>query len=111
MDPKESQKQRIVRVAEELSISIRRQARGRWKGIRTARRNARGCHVWRFRSVRGGGERFLHIEHRAMVNGRDTAARLLEQLEAEAWLDRLHRGPDTALLLSRDGQLAAYPRD
>jgi hypothetical protein len=59
---------------------------------------------------RSGDERFLHIEHSAMVSGKDPAARLLEQLESERWLDRLQQGPETALLLSRDGQLAAFPR-
>ncbi|HEV2148663.1 MAG TPA: hypothetical protein VGR37_14765 [Longimicrobiaceae bacterium] len=109
MDPKETQKQRITRVARELGPAIREQARGRWTGLRTAERNEPGRHVWRFRSGPGGSERFLHIEHRAMMRGKDPAARLLERLEAEQWLDRLHDGPETALLLSRDGQLAAFP--
>jgi hypothetical protein len=109
MDRKESQKQRITNVARELSTTIRRQARDRWTRVRTAQRNERGRHVWRFQESPGGDERFLHIEHRAMVSGKNPAARLLEQLEAEHWLDRLQEGPETALLLSRDGQLAAYP--
>jgi hypothetical protein len=110
MDPKETQKQRITRVTQELSTSIRWQARGRWTEVRTAERNERGRHVWRFRAGPGGGERFLHIEHRAMVRGKDPAARVLEKLEAERWLDRLQQGPETALLLSSNGQLAAFPQ-
>jgi hypothetical protein len=109
MDPKETPRQRMNRVARELSSAIRRQARGRWKEVRTAERNERGRHVWRFQPGPEVGERFLHIEHRALAQEKNTAARLLEQLESEQWLDRLQQGPDTALLLSRDGQLAAYP--
>ncbi|HEX2095334.1 MAG TPA: hypothetical protein VHG28_23260 [Longimicrobiaceae bacterium] len=110
MDPKETKRQQITRVAQELSTAIRRQARGRWKEVRTAERNEPGRHVWRFQPGRGGSERFLHIEHRAMVQGKNPAARLLKRLEAEEWLDRLQQGPETALLLSRDGQLAAFQR-
>lgn len=108
MDAKETRKERVTRVAEELSTAIRRQARGRWKGVRTAQRNEPGRHVWRFQSSGGDDTRFLHIEHGTMVQGRNPAARLLEQLEAARWLDRLRKGPDTALLLSRDGELGAY---
>lgn len=110
MDRKETQKQRITRVARELSTTIRQQARGRWQEVRTAERNERGRHVWRFQSGPGGGERFLHIEHRAMVRGDDPAARVMERLESEHWLDRLQKGPETALLLSGNGQLAAFPQ-
>jgi hypothetical protein len=97
-------------VARELGPAIRRQVRGRWKEVRTAERNEHGRHVWRFRTEPGGDERFLHIEHRAMLRGRDPAARLLERLSSERWLERLAQGAGTALLLSRDGQLVALPR-
>ena len=40
MDSNETRKQRVTRCAEELSTAIRRQARGRWKGVRTAQRPA-----------------------------------------------------------------------
>lgn len=109
MDPKETRKQRITRVARELSGTLRRQARGRWKEVRTAERNEQDRHVWRFQSGPGGSERYLHIEHRAMVQGKDPSARLLKRLEEEQWLDRLQQEPQTALLLSGDGQLASYP--
>ena len=110
MDANETQKQRMTRVAQELGAAIRRQARGRWKQVRTAERDETGRHVWRFRSGPDGGERFLHIEHRAMIQGTDPAAQLLQKLEAEHWLDRLQQGPENSLLLSRDGQLAAFAR-
>ena len=110
MSSRESQKQQIIRVAGELSSAIKEQARGRWKRVRTAERNERGQHVWRFRSGPGEGERYLHIEHRAMVQGRDAAASLLEQLRTERWLDLLQQGPETSVLLSGDGQLTALPQ-
>ena len=108
MTPNEKQKAQITRVAGELTTAIREQARGRWKRVRTAERNERGRHVWRFRAGPGEGERFLHIEHRAMVQGRDAAASLLEQLRTGQWLDLL-QGSETAVLLSRDGRLSTLP--
>jgi hypothetical protein len=108
MTSRETEKQQITRVAGELSTAIKEQARGRWKRVRTAERNERGRHVWRFRSGPGEGERFLHIEHGAMVQGRGTASSLLEQLEAGRWLDLL-QGSESSVLLSRDGQLTALP--
>lgn len=110
MDRKETPQQRMTRVAREISSTIRRQARGRWAEVKTAERNEPGRHVWRFQSATGGDDRFLHIEHRAMVQGKNPAARLLQQLDAERWMDRLQQEPAMAILLSRDGQLAAYPQ-
>jgi hypothetical protein len=109
MDPKETQEQRVTRVALEIGTEIRRQVRGKWK-VRTAERNERGRHVWRFKPASEDGERFLHIEHRAMAKGSDSTARLLEQLESERWLDRLQNGPETALLLSSDGRVSSFPK-
>jgi hypothetical protein len=109
MTPREQHRQQITRVAGELTTSIKEQARGRWSRVQTAERNQGGRHVWRFRAGPGQAERFLHIEHRAMVRDGDTAASLLEQLQAGNWLDRLQQGPETAVLLSRDGQLTALP--
>ena len=77
--------------------------------MRTAERNEPGRHVWRFRAGPGERERYLHIEHRAMVRGADATASLLEQLQTGRWLDRLAQGPETAVLLSGDGQLTAIP--
>jgi hypothetical protein len=99
----ESQKQQITAVAGELSAAIREQARGRWKRVRTAERNEQGRRVWRFRAGPGQGERFLHVEHRAM-GGSATAGALLQQLEAGHWLDQL-QGTGAAVLLSRDGSV------
>jgi hypothetical protein len=109
MTPREQHKQQITRVAGELSAAIREQAQGRWSRVHTAERNEPGRHVWRFRTGPGEGERFLHIEHRAMVRDGNAAASLLEQLQAGRWLDRLQQGPETAVLLSRDGQVTAIP--
>jgi hypothetical protein len=109
MTPREQHRQQITRVAGELSTSIKEQARGRWSRVQTAERNQGGQHVWRFRAGPGQAERFLHIEHRAMVRDGDAAASLLQQLQAGQWLDRLQQGPETAFLLSRDGQLTALP--
>lgn len=109
MTSREMQKQQITRVAGELSASLKEQARGRWRQVRTAERNEPGRHVWRFRAGPGQAERFLHIEHRAMVRGPDAASSLLEQLQTAEWLDRLAQGPDNALLLSGDGRLTAMP--
>jgi hypothetical protein len=108
MNPHETQKQQITRVAGELSAAIKQQAQGRWRQVRTAERNEPGRHVWRFQEGPGAGARFLHIEHRAMAKGRDAAARLLEQLESGRWLDRL-QAPGNAVLLTHDGELTAYP--
>jgi hypothetical protein len=108
MTPREQQKQQITRVAGELSPAIKAQAQGQWSRVRTSERNQGGQHVWRFRAGPGQAERFLHIEHRAMARD-NAAASLLEQLQAGRWLDRLQQGPETALLLSRDGQVTALP--
>jgi hypothetical protein len=107
MNPQETQKQRITRVAGELSTAIKRQARGRWERVRTAERNEGGRHVWRFQAGPGTGERFLHIEHRAMVQHQE---RVVEQLRSERWLDLLQEGPGNAVLLGGRGELTAYPR-
>lgn len=110
MKPEKSQKQQITRVAGELSTAIKEQARGRWRQVRTAERNEGGRHVWRFKAGPDAAEQFLHIEHRAMVQGKDAAAQLLEQLGTGRWMDALQQGPGNSVLLSRDGQLTAYPR-
>ncbi len=111
MDSNETRTQRMTRVAQELGTALRQQARGRWKRVRTAERNERGRRVWRFRLDSDGGERFLHIQHQAMVEGTDPTTRLLDQLESEHWLDRLQQGPATALVLSREGRLETLPRN
>lgn len=108
MTPRELQKQQITRVAGELTAAIKEQARGRWSQVHTAERNEQGRHVWRFRPGPGEGERFLAIEHRAMMK-EGNAASLLEQLQTGRWLDLLQQGPEKAVLLSANGQLTAVP--
>jgi hypothetical protein len=110
MKPQETQKQQITRVAGELSTAIKRQARARWRQVRTAQRNEGGRHVWRFQEGPGTDERFLHIEHQAMVRGKDASARLLKQLGSGQWLDLLQQGPGNSVLLTRDGELTAFPQ-
>lgn len=110
MNPQETHKQQITRVAGELSAAIKRQARGRWRQVRTAERNERGRHVWRFKAGPDTDARFLHIEHRAMVQGTDAASRLLEQLGSGRWMDLLQQGPENSVLLTRDGELTVFPR-
>jgi hypothetical protein len=65
--------------------------------------------VWRFQQGPDGGERFLHVMHDAMIEGDNAAPALLDQLKAGRLFDRLHRGPETSLLLSKGGRLEAYP--
>lgn len=108
MNPQESQKQQITRVAGELSTSIKKQARGRWRQVRTAERNEGGRHVWRFQAGPNADARFLHIEHGAMMQGKDTTARLLEQLGSGRWMDLMRQ--ENSVLLTRDGELTAFPR-
>lgn len=110
MKPSETQKQQITRVAGELSTAIKRQARERWRQVRTAQRNEHGRHVWRFQEGPDTAARFLHIEHGAMVRGKDASARLLEQLGSGQWLDLLQQGPGNSVLLTRDGELTAFPQ-
>ena len=110
MNPQESQKQQITRVAGELSAAIKEQARGRWRKVRTAERNEGGRHVWRFQAGPNAAERFLHIEHGAMVGSKDAAARLLKLLGNGRWMDLLQQGPENSVLLTRDGELTAFPR-
>jgi predicted site-specific integrase-resolvase len=109
MDSQESTEQRLTRVIQELGSSIRDQARGRWKGVRTAQRKQGSRQVWRFRTG-DRKERFLFVPHDAMVQGRDAAEVLMAQLRAERWLDRLQTGPETAYVLSPAGRLKPVPK-
>ena len=109
MTPKEKREQSLTRVIREMGETIRRQARGRWEGVRTAQRKEGGRHVWRFRPA-GDAERFLHVSRRAMVEGEDPAGTLLKQLGEARWLDRLQEGPETAFVLSPAGRLRPWPK-
>jgi hypothetical protein len=107
MNRKESQQQRVVRVSQELGAALRSQIQGRYRQVRTAERNEPGRHVWRFQVGPNSGSRFLHVEHKAM-SGTDATPRLLRQLEAARWIDRLKEGPETAFVLSADGELSSF---
>jgi len=103
----EHQGQKVASVAKEMGAVLRRQARKRWQTVRTADRNEGNRHVWRFQTGPGQAERFLYVTHEAMVEG--DAPVLIEQLKAARLFERLHRGPETSLLLSRSGRLEPYP--
>ncbi len=109
-DPKNRQRQKLSRVARELGTLIRRQAHEKWDLTQVAKRNERGHHVWRFRIGTGETERFLRVSRKAMIQGENPSRVLFDQLQAGRWLDRLHEGPETALLLTRGGQIRSWPR-
>lgn len=108
MNSREERQERVAQVARKVTSVIRRQARRRWEGVRTAQRNAAGCHVWRFRAGADGAERFLHIPHEAMSGAEGAAEGLLRQLRSSRWLDRMDATPDASLRLSREGQLEPF---
>ncbi len=109
MDPRES-RQRREDVEQELSGLIRKEARTKWRSVRTAQRNEQGHHVWRFQSGPGKAERYLRVTHEAMEAGANSSESLYEQLTAGRWLDRLYAGPETALLLTTGGRIESWPR-
>jgi hypothetical protein len=109
MDRHDSREQTLARVAAELGSALRTQARTKWAAVRTAERNEHGRHVWRFKLGPDQEERFLHVTHKAMVQGENPTEKLLKQLARSKWLDRLDDGPATALVLSTTG-LEPWPR-
>ncbi|MFL5382158.1 MAG: hypothetical protein ACJ8GN_06555 [Longimicrobiaceae bacterium] len=108
MEGREHQDRKVAEVAKEIGAVLRRQARKRWETVRTADRNEGNRHVWRFQAGPGHAERFLHVTHEAMLEA-DAAPTLIAQLKTGRLFERLHRGPETSLLLSRSGRLEAYP--
>jgi hypothetical protein len=108
MNPQNSQK--LTRVARELGTLIRRQAHELWDSMQVAKRNERGQHVWRFRLGAEEQDRFLRVSHRAMTQGENPSRLLFEQLQAGRWIQRLHEGPETAVLLTSGGQVRAWPK-
>ena len=109
MEGREQKNQKVATVAKEIGAVLRRQARKRWETVRTADRNEGNRHVWRFQAGPGQAERFLYVSHEAMMEGENAAPLLIEQLKHGRLFDRLHRGPETSLLLSKGGQLEPYP--
>jgi hypothetical protein len=108
MEGREQHNQKVASVAKEIGAVLRRQARKRWETVRTADRNEGNRHVWRFQAGPGQAERFLHVTHEAMMQT-DAAPTLIAQLKTGRLFERLHRGPETSLLLSRGGRLEPYP--
>jgi hypothetical protein len=108
MEGREQHKQKVATVAKEIGAVLRRQARKRWETVRTADRNQGNRHVWRFQTGPGQAERFLHVTHEAMIEGENAAPLLIEQLKSGRLFERLHRGPETSLLLSTGGSLVPY---
>jgi hypothetical protein len=107
MDASESRRDRGSRVAEELGAALRRQAAKTWRGVRSSHRAEKRGHAWRFRAGPEDGGRFLRVTHAAMAEGGWRAPGLLAQLETGRWLDRLHDGPETSLVLHEGGRLEA----
>ena len=103
MEVNGNDREKLDRVAHEMGSALRRQVRRKWETVRTAERNERGRHVWRFQSGPDGGDLFLHVTHEAM--GLADAPQLLEQLRAGHWLSRLSKGPAKALVLGKEGRL------
>jgi hypothetical protein len=109
MEGREQHTQKVATVAKEIGAVLRRQARKRWETVRTADRNQGNRHVWRFQTGPDRAERFLYVTHEAMVEGENAAPLLIEQLKSGRLFERLHRGPETSLLLSSGGRLEPYP--
>jgi hypothetical protein len=109
MDSRNERQQAVTRVSRELGSELRREAGERWSEVRVAHRNEGDHHVWRFRTGADGPERFLRVAHRAMTRGGDRSAAVLERLRAARWIERLHGGPETALLLTGEGEVRTWP--
>jgi len=109
MESKKERQQAVTRVSRELGSALRLEAGERWSEVRIAHRNEGDHHVWRFRSGTDGSERFLRVAHRAMTRRGDRSAAVLERLRAARWMDRLLGGPETALLLTGDGEVRTWP--
>jgi hypothetical protein len=108
MESSESRSEQRAQVSRALGRRLRRDARRRWDGVRTAERSERGHQVWRFRPGAGAGERFLHVANEAMEQAEDAGRALFRQLRAGRWLDRLDEGGETSLRLTAAGRIEPY---
>lgn len=106
----ETHDQKMSRIARELGTALRQETAGRWGAVRTAGRGEDRRHAWRFRSDSDGSDRFLRVTHKAMMQDENPVPRLVEQLKAGRWLDRLKEGPETSLVLFKSGRLEARAR-
>lgn len=109
MEPNGTPQDARAQVARQLGMMLRRHARRRWTSVRTAERDARGHHVWRFRAGADAGDRYLHVAHEAMEQAENPSRLLFDQLRAGRWLDRLDDGAERSLRLSATGEVEAYP--
>ena len=110
MGLEDANREQLTRTLRELRASIRDDVRDRWKGVRTAHRSQKSRQVWRFTSQGDSVERFLHVPHEAMAQGRDAASVVMEQLRKAKWLDRLQKGPEKSFVLSPSGRLQPWPK-
>lgn len=110
MNPEDARREQLTRTLRQLGTSITEDARERWKGVRTAYRTQRSREVWRFTMKGDSVERFLHVPHEAMGQGKDAAAVVMGQLRQAGWLDRLQDGPERSFVLSPSGRLQPWPK-
>ena len=111
MDAMETPQQKLTRVTREVGTVLREQVGRRWKRVRTAERNEGRRHVWRFRTGEGEPDRYLHLSHRAMIEGKDPTTTLVAQLQQAHWLDRMQKGPETSFILAPSGRLRPHAAD
>ena len=106
----EAHDQNMSRVARELGTALKHETANKWGAVRMQVREEDRRHAWRFRSDSDGSQRFLRVTHKAMSQSDNPVPMLIEQLQAGRWLDRLQGGPETSLVLFKDGRLEARAR-
>ncbi|HET6233085.1 MAG TPA: hypothetical protein VFE05_23610 [Longimicrobiaceae bacterium] len=106
MAPRENKNDKLTRITRELGTALRRQAAGTWSTVKTSERGEERRHAWRFRPDQDSGVRFLRVTHDALND--EDAGQLLEHLTAARWLDRLHDGPETSLVLDKGGRVERW---
>jgi hypothetical protein len=107
MGSRETRREARAKVVRQLGGMLRRQAQGRWDGVRTARRREQGFQAWRFSPGAGAGERYLRVSFEAMERARHSSRALYKQLTEGDWLDRLDGG-EPALGLAANGRVEPY---
>lgn len=102
MELNESRDEQRSRVAKELGAALRRQAAGKWKRVRMTDRDESRGHAWKFRPTPESELRFLRVSNEAME---EPVAQVMAHLQKGRWLDRLNAGPETSLVLEKNGRL------